>query len=161
MERRPRAYMSFAVPDFPNYFVFLGPNGPIGHGSVFTIAEYLAKYITRIIRKCQNESIKAIAPSHAVVEDLYEHIDKFMPRTAWTGNCRSWFKDGKVDGPVIAVHPGSRIHFFHMLEQFRGEDWEYVYEKANRFWYLGNGFSTKELDDGGDKTWYLNAPDAL
>jgi hypothetical protein len=136
--------------------VFLGPNAPIGHGSVFTITEHVAKYIVNIIRKCQTESIKSIAPTEAALDDFYEHLEIFMPRTAWAGTCRSWFKDGKEKGPVTAVHPGSRIHWFHMLEQFRGEDFEYGYEKRNRFTYLGNGFSTKELGDG-DKTWYLGA----
>ncbi|KAJ3949097.1 uncharacterized protein N0V96_000209 [Colletotrichum fioriniae] len=155
----PKAYMSCAVPEIPNYFVFLGPNAPIGHGSVFTITELLAKYIAGIIKKCQTEGIKSISPSLDAVNELHEHTQAFMPRTAWAGSCRSWFKGGAVDGPVTALHPGSRIHFFHMLENFRGEDWDYVYEKkGNRFAYLGNGLSTKELD-GSDSTWYLNDPD--
>ncbi|PLB40928.1 flavin-containing monooxygenase [Aspergillus candidus] len=154
---RPRAYMSCAVPGLPNYFCFLGPNAPIGHGSVFTVTEHVANYIVNAIRKCQTQGIKALAPTHAAMEDFYQHIDIFMPRTAWAGGCRSWFKNGAMDGPVTALHPGSRIHFFHMLEQFRGEDWEYVYDNpyGNRFSYLGNGFSTKE-QDGSDSTWYLN-----
>jgi len=41
-----------------------------------------------------------------------------------------------------------------MLERVRGEDFEFVWE-GGRFGYLGNGFSTKELEGGGDKTWYL------
>jgi len=47
-----------------------------------------------------------------------------------------------------------------MLEKFRGEDWEYGYDnvKRNRFAYLGNGFSTKELDPKVDATWYLDSP---
>ncbi|KAK1754921.1 putative sterigmatocystin biosynthesis monooxygenase stcW [Echria macrotheca] len=156
----PKAYMSCAVPGMPNYFTFLGPNGPIGHGSVFTVSEHIAKYITSIIRKCQAQGIKAIAPSQAAVDDYFEHISAFMPRTAWAAQGgRSWFTGEKENGPVTALHPGSRIHFFHMLDQFRGEDWEYVYEGArqNRFAYLGNGFSTKELDPGADSTWYLEA----
>jgi hypothetical protein len=139
--------------------VFLGPNAPIGHGSVFTITELLAKYIVNIIRKCQTEHIKAIAPSQAAVNELYEHTQTFMPRTSWAGPCTSWFKNGTETGPVTALHPGSRIHFFHMLERFRGEDWEYVhYNNQNRFSYLGNGLSTKELD-GSDSTWYLDGSD--
>jgi len=54
-----------------------------------------------------------------------------------------------------------------MLESFRGEDYEYIYDgledddgkntgAGNRFAYLGNGFSTKELDKDSDSTWYLN-----
>ncbi|KAL2022759.1 hypothetical protein VTK56DRAFT_4575 [Thermocarpiscus australiensis] len=156
----PKAYMSCAVPGLPNYFMFLGPNAPIGHGSVFTLSEHIAKYITGVIRKCQTEGIKAIAPSRAAVDDYFAHITAFMPRTAWAAAGRSWFKSGREDGPVTALHPGSRIHFFHMLERFRGEDWEYVYDdpSQNRFAYLGNGFSTKELDPSFDSTWYLDEP---
>jgi hypothetical protein len=144
---------------------FLGPNSPIGHGSVFTLSEHIAKYITGVIKKCQTEGIKAIAPTQEAVDDFTEHITAFMPRTAWAaGSCRSWFKNGREDGPVTALHPGSRIHFFHMLEKFRGEDWEYVYDgeggsrSQNRFRYLGNGFSMKELDPNSDSTWYLDEP---
>lgn len=140
---------------------FLGPNAPIGHGSVFTITEHIAKYLTRIIRKCQVENIKAVTPKQSAVDDLFEHTQTFMPRTAWTGNCVSWFKNGTVDGHVTALHPGSRIHFFHMLDGFRGEDWEFTYlNSENRFQYLGNGFSTRESGDD-DPTWYLDDPDHL
>ncbi|KAI0842840.1 FAD/NAD(P)-binding domain-containing protein [Hypoxylon sp. FL0890] len=153
----PKGYMSCALAGVPNYFTFLGPNGPIGHGSVFTLSEHIARYITRVIVKCQTEGIKAIVPSDAAVADYSQHIAAFMPRTAWASSCKSWFKGGKEDGPVTALHPGSRVHFFHMLERFRGEDWEYVYDNPaqNRFWYLGNGFSNRELDPEVDGTWYL------
>ncbi|KAI8948942.1 hypothetical protein F4801DRAFT_580981 [Xylaria longipes] len=155
----PASYMSCALSGVPNYFTIMGPNAPIGHGSVFTLAEHISRYITRAIHKCQVEGIKAICPSEAAVADFHEHITSFMPRTSWAASCSSWFKGGKVDGPVTALHPGSRIHFFHMLERFRGEDWEYVYDhpSGNRFNYLGNGFSTKELDPNFDSTWYLEA----
>jgi len=157
-KQTPKAYMSCAVPGMPNYLTFLGPNAPIGHGSVFTLSEHIAKYIAGVIKKCQTEGIKAIAPSQAAADDFFEHIKALMPRTAWAGSCRSWFKDGREDGPVTALHPGSRIHFFHMLERFRGEDFEYVYDNPvqNRFHYLGNGFSARELDEGFDSTWYLD-----
>lgn len=117
--------------------------------------------MTKIIKKCQTEGIKAISPSQSAVDELSEHTQIFMPRSAWSGNCISWFKNGTIDGPVTALHPGSRIHFFHMMESFRGEDWEYTYKrKGNRFLYLGNGFSTRE-EEGEDSTWYLDEPDKL
>ncbi|KAK0733515.1 hypothetical protein B0T26DRAFT_631405 [Lasiosphaeria miniovina] len=159
-EEVPKAYMSCAVAGMPNYFSFLGPNGPIGHGSVFTLTEHIAKYITGVVQKCQTEGIKAIAPSQAAVDDYFEHISAFMPRTAWAQGPGSWFKrDGRPDGAVTALHPGSRLHFFHMLDHFRGEDWDYVYDndRQNRFQYLGNGFSARELDPHADKTWYLGS----
>ncbi|RYP76146.1 hypothetical protein DL771_001970 [Monosporascus sp. 5C6A] len=162
----PKAYMSCALPGVPNYFTSLGPNAPIGHGSVLTLLEHIARYVARVIGKCQTEGIKAVAPSDAAVEDYARHVAAFMPRTTWAApGARSWFKGrgGAADAPVTALHPGSRLHFFHMLERFRGEDWDYVYDDAgganpgrNRFHYLGNGFSTMELDPGFDSTWYLD-----
>lgn len=118
----------------------------------------------RLLKKCQTEHIRALAPRADAVADYNEHIAAFMPRTAWAAPGRSWFKMGKEEGPVVALHPGSRVHFFHMLETVRAEDFEYVYDgeggkaRANRFGYLGNGFSTRELEGGQDSTWYLDEP---
>ncbi len=127
---------------------------------MLTITEHVAKYIVKMIKKCQTQGIKAVAPKPIAVKQFSQHIDKFMPRTAWTGSCRSWFKNGLKDGPVTALHPGSRIHWFHMLEEFRGEDYDYVYFSENMFQYLGNGFSTRE-EKGQNQTWYLDQPDDL
>lgn len=140
--------------------MFLGPSAPIGHGSVLTITEHVAKYIVKIIKKCQMENIKAVVPKESAIKEFSEHIEKFMPRTAWSGTCRSWFKNGLENGPVTALHPGSRIHWFQMMENPRGEDYDYTYFSSNRFAYLGNGYGTKELGVG-DPTWYLDRPDEL
>ncbi|KAH0432512.1 hypothetical protein CcaCcLH18_06419 [Colletotrichum camelliae] len=154
----PEAYLSVAVPGFPNYFIFLGPNAPVGHGSVLPIIEHATKYIINMMKKIQSQNIKAVSPSAKAVDDFNEHITEFMKRTAWATPCRSWFKRGTVDGRIVALHPGSRIHWFHMMSHVRYEDWEYTYHSKNRFQYLGNGFSTKE-GSGKDTTWYFEAPE--
>ncbi|KAJ9606670.1 hypothetical protein H2200_008678 [Cladophialophora chaetospira] len=151
----PQAYLSMAIPKFPNYFTFLGPNAPISHGSVFTITEQCSKYILQLITKSQIELIKAIDVKQEAVDDLAIHIHHFMPRTAWAGNCRSWFKNGRTSGPITAIHPGSRLHWFHALQRPKFEDFDYTYDIGNRFQYLGNGFSTCE-EEGADQTWYLH-----
>ncbi|KAI0483227.1 hypothetical protein GGR56DRAFT_663768 [Xylariaceae sp. FL0804] len=155
----PKGYLSCALPGVPNYFTFFGPHAPIGHGSVFTLTEHIARYVARALQVCQASGVRALAPTHAAADDYAEHVAAFMPRTAWAApGCRSWFKGGRADGPVTALHPGSRVHFFHMLARFRAEDWEYVYDhpSQNRFAYLGNGFSARELDPAADSTWYLD-----
>ncbi|KAL2831016.1 FAD/NAD(P)-binding domain-containing protein [Aspergillus pseudoustus] len=152
----PAAYMSCAVAGMPNYFMFMGPNAPIGHGSVVSIAEQVAKYIVRMLKKCQTEGIKSIVPKASAVQEFTQHARTFLPRTIWAGNCRSWYKNGTVDGPIIALHPGSRIHWFHMMEIFRPEDYDYEYLcTVNRFHFLGNGFSAREA--GRNPTWYLES----
>lgn len=111
-----------------------------------------------MMKKLQTQNIKAVAPSEAAVQDFSEHIHEFMKRTAWATPCRSWFKRGTIDGPIVALHPGSRIHWFHMLHSIRFEDWEYKYLSDNRFQYLGNGFSSRE-DPGLDTTRYFDNPE--
>lgn len=135
--------------------MFLGPNAPVGHGSVLPIIEHSTKYIISMMKKIQAQDIKAVAPKEEAVKDFSEHIHELMKRTAWATPCRSWFKRGTIDGPIVALHPGSRIHWFHMLQNVRFEDWEYRYFTKNRFQYLGNGFSTKE-GPGKDTTWYFD-----
>lgn len=174
-ETKPEAYLSLAAENFPNYFskcyppvaffslkpvsVFCGPNAPIGHGSVIPIVEHTAKYIINVLKKMQVQGIRTIAPSAKAVADFNAHIPAFMKRTVWSAKCRSWYKNGKVDGPVIGLHPGSRIHWFHMLDQPRYEDFEYTYLTANRFQYLGNGLSTRE-EDLSQTAYYFDNPDA-
>lgn len=174
---KPNAYLSLAVPNFPNHFsmvsqllpfcsnpadtnaVFLGPAAPIGHGSVLPITEHAAKYILHMIRKCQTQDVKSVSVSQEAVDDFNEHIQEFMKRTAWSTHCRSWFKNGTVDGPIVALHPGSRIHWFHMLNEPRYEDYIWRRQRANRFSYLGNGFSTKE-GKGKDTAYYFDHPES-
>ncbi|KAL2676431.1 hypothetical protein Neosp_010189 [[Neocosmospora] mangrovei] len=158
-KERPKGYMSLAVDNFPNHFMFLGPNAPIGHGSVLPILEQATKYIMQMLYKCQTGGVKSVVVKAAAVEDFTRHIDEFMKRTAWSSHCRSWFKNGTIDGPIVAVHPGSRIHWFHMLENPCHEDFEWESLFPNRFAYLGNGFSMKE-EDGRDTAFYFDDPAA-
>ncbi|KAJ0383198.1 hypothetical protein COL922a_010977 [Colletotrichum nupharicola] len=98
----PEAYLSVAVSGFPNYFsepfvsigglvrcdraltivVFLGPNAPVGHGSVLPIIEHATKYIINMMKKIQSQNIKAVSPSAKAVDDFNQHITEFMKRTA-------------------------------------------------------------------------------
>ncbi|CAK7204037.1 hypothetical protein SEUCBS139899_006788 [Sporothrix eucalyptigena] len=151
---RAKAYLSLAIPNFPNHFMFLGPSSPVGHGSILPIAEHATKYMLRMIYKAQTQDIKSVEVTQDAVDDFNEHTDVYMTRTAWSTPCRSWFKNGTLDGPIVALHPGSRLHWFHMLDEPRYEDYIWKRRHANRFSYLGNGFSTKEAP-GKDTTLYF------
>ncbi|KAI1630479.1 cyclohexanone monooxygenase [Exophiala viscosa] len=155
---KPEAYLSVATNNFPNYFMFLGPNSPVGHGSVLPIIEHNTKYLINFMKKIQTQNIKSVSPKVEAIRDFNIHITEFMKRTAWATPCRSWFKNGTVDGPIVALHPGGRIHWFHMLTDIRYEDFDFTYMTNNRFQYLGDGFSTKETV-GKDNAWYFDDPE--
>lgn len=146
--------MPFIFSTTADLIVFLGPAAPVGHGSLLPIAEHATKYMLRMIHKAQTQDIQSVVVTQEAVDDFNAHIDEYMKRTAWSTACRSWFKNGTLDGPIVALHPGSRLHWFHMLDEPRYEDYVWRRRHANRFAYLGNGFSTKEAA-GKDTTLYF------
>lgn len=54
----PAAYMSICAPNMPNYFIFNGPNCPVGHGSLLACMEWTAEYMLRWCKKIASEDIK-------------------------------------------------------------------------------------------------------
>lgn len=111
-----------------------------------------------MMKKAQSHGIKSLVPKPEAVLDFNIHVPMFLERIAWATGSRSWFKNGTFDGRIVALHPESRIHWFHMLNESRYEDYEYKYFTDNRFQYLGNGFSTK--DDEEDVAYYFDDPEA-
>ncbi|KAF6833534.1 flavin-binding monooxygenase [Colletotrichum musicola] len=155
----PNTYLSMTVSNFPNYVIFNGPFGPYGHGSFLPITEAVARYVMQMLRKMSEEEIASFCPRQEAVDDFAEHRRKFLPRTAWTSPCRSWFKQGTVDGEPM-MWPGSRIQFFETVAVPRWEDYHLRYTTTNRFGYWGNGFAKRETD-GRDLTWYLGLLDGV
>ncbi|KAF2653673.1 FAD/NAD(P)-binding domain-containing protein [Lophiostoma macrostomum CBS 122681] len=146
-EEQPKAYFGVVVPDMPNYFCFIGPNSPISNGSLILGIQATAVYVYKWLEKLQTESIKSFEVQHDANEEYNQHIQKYLERTVWTRNCRSWYKRGTVDGPVVAIYGGTSFHFMEAIKNPRWEDFnlERLEEaKSNRFAYLGNGYSRRE-----------------
>lgn len=51
----PLAYLSLACPHMPNFFLFSGPNAPVGHGSLMAVLSWIAQYIGQWIQKISRE----------------------------------------------------------------------------------------------------------
>ncbi|KAK4701577.1 hypothetical protein P7C70_g4652, partial [Phenoliferia sp. Uapishka_3] len=150
----PENYLSVTTPYFPNFFTIMGPYAPYGHGSVLPMTEHFARHVVQMMEKMVIERVVTWEPKQAAVDDWTEHRRAFLPRTAWSGNCSSWFKQGvKVEGDVM-MWPGSRLHFFEMLNKVRWEDYDVTTTSANRFEYMANGFAQREFD-GRDMSWYI------
>lgn len=57
-EVEPSSYLGLAAAGFPNYFMFLGPNCPVGNGPVLIGIESQADYFMKFIKKFREENIK-------------------------------------------------------------------------------------------------------
>ncbi|KAG0649281.1 sterigmatocystin biosynthesis monooxygenase stcW [Hyphodiscus hymeniophilus] len=154
----PKAYLAITAPNFPNLFLFIGPNGPASHSSILPIMEWHTRYLFQMVEKLQTENIKAFAPKKEACEELYQHTHELMKRLVWSSACSSWFKMGKKHGPVTAIYPGSRLHYFEMLKNVRYEDYDITYRTKNRFQFMGNGYTQCELSVDGDPVWYFDDP---
>lgn len=138
------AYLSIGVPGFENFYNYCGPYGPLGHGSFMPLIEAWTRYFFDMLRKAQVENIKSYAPKMHVSRQFRQHADHFLKRTAWTSPCRSWFKQGTVDGQVV-IYPGSRLHHLELMSKPRYEDYDIEYrDDKNMFAFLGNGFDMRE-----------------
>ncbi|KAF4331907.1 monooxygenase [Fusarium beomiforme] len=150
----PEAYFGVWAANMPNFLTVNGPNTPLAHGSLLAVMSFTVDYISRWIRKISTQNIKSILVRQDALNDYNVYVQELLKTTVWTGDCRSWFKNGKVDGRVTAMYPGSVIHFKEMLDEFRTEDFEYEHTTKNRFQFMGNGMTFREKNDE-DLAWYM------
>ena len=171
-EKEPKSYLGLAAAEFPNYFMFLGPNCPIGNGPVLVGVEAQADYFMKFIHKLFQEDIRSVdqaqlrwywkltyfrsfTPKTAAVDEYIAHKDRWMERSVWQQDCRSWYKNST--GKITALWSGSAVHYVETLQRPRFEDFDWV-SQTNRWSFLGNGFSARESAEG-DLSWYIRSHD--
>jgi cation diffusion facilitator CzcD-associated flavoprotein CzcO len=111
----PESYLSVAVPNMPNYFIFTGPNATVGHGTLLTSMTWTAEYIVKWLCKIAGEGIASVAPRAEVVEEFVRYGDEIHGSLTWTGGCRSWYKNHRVDGRVTATWAGSALLYREVI----------------------------------------------
>lgn len=151
----PASYMSLAAAHFPNFFMFSGPNAPVGHGSLMAGLGWSADWMVQWLRKMSAEDIKYVVPKQEAVDEFNAYADEIMQTLVWSGGCQSWYKNHRVDGKVTAVWAGSVIGYKEMVDHIRPEDFEIVYRTRNRFRFMGNGRTRREYDPHADLAFYL------
>ncbi|KAK3702417.1 hypothetical protein LTR37_014883 [Vermiconidia calcicola] len=151
----PTSYLSLCAAKFPNYFMFSGPNAPVGHGSLMAGLGMIADYMTSWIKKMAAEDIKFVDVKQEVVDEMSAYGDEVMQTLVWSGGCQSWYKNNRVDGRVTAVWGGSVLGYMEMISSLRPEDFEIKYRSRNRFRFMGNGRTQMEYDPNADLAYYL------
>jgi cation diffusion facilitator CzcD-associated flavoprotein CzcO len=88
----PIAYLSVAVPGFPNFFMLNGPNGPVGNFSLIDVAEAQIAYITQLIDVARADG-RAISPRAEATTRFEAERTEAAKSTIWMTGCRSWYLD--------------------------------------------------------------------
>lgn len=87
----PRAYQTVALPGFPNFFVLMGPNSPVGNYSLTAIAETQAGYALEWIGRWQRGEIESAMPTTTATDAFYAEVAQALPDTVWSTGCTSWY----------------------------------------------------------------------
>jgi hypothetical protein len=135
--------------------MFSGPNAPVGHGSLMAALGWTADYICRWVRKISEEDVKWVAVTEQATEEFNAYGDEVMEGLVWSGGCRSWYKNNRVDGRVTAIWAGSAIGYKEVTDTLRSEDFRIQYRSRNRFRWMGSGKTKIEGVQGADLAFYL------
>jgi cation diffusion facilitator CzcD-associated flavoprotein CzcO len=120
--RKPVAYLAVSMPDFPNFFMLNGPNGPVGNYSLIDIAEHQWGYIAQLIERIQCGEAHAICPTRAAMDDFEAARSAAAKQTVWyTGGCRSWYLS--ADG-IPSSWPWNYSKFITDMETPKWEDFD-------------------------------------
>jgi cation diffusion facilitator CzcD-associated flavoprotein CzcO len=121
-----RAYRSVAVPGFPNFFMLVGPNSPIGNFSVIMISEMQVDYMLQLIDAALREG-KPIAPSHDATDRFNAALRGAMKGTVWQTGCKSWYFDKNRN---VQLWPWSFEQFVEDMKRPDLADFELVERSA-------------------------------
>ncbi len=104
-----RTYRSVGMPGFPNMFMLVGPNSPVGNVSLIDISEVQTRYVMQCIDVLREGRARALAPSLEATRAFHEDLLGAMGNTVWTTGCKSWYLD--EDGiPITWPWTAKRFH---------------------------------------------------
>jgi len=96
-KKKIQAYRSLLIPEFPNFFLMLGPNSPIGNYSVIAMSEMQADYCIKLIKQWQENKLKEVEVKPQAVEEWRAMLKSKMSHTVWASGCQSWYLDADGD----------------------------------------------------------------
>ncbi len=96
-EKKVQAYRSVCLPGFPNFFLMLGPNTPIGNYSVIAMSEVQTNYVLKLIDHWRRGRLGSIEATEEAKVRYNDYIKAGMGKTVWVGGCQSWYLDADGD----------------------------------------------------------------
>lgn len=114
MEQAPEAHKGIAVPDFPNYFFAVGPNGLVLNVAYFVTVEKNVETIVRLLKDKQAADIEAIS----VKKDLHRQYNDWLGTQfglyAWgASSCNSYYRSENGHVPFLFAGSYKRYCEFH------------------------------------------------
>src|SRR6185369_13882728 len=127
--KRPIAYLSISIPDFPNLFMLNGPNGPVGNFSLIEVADLQFAYVTQLIALLRAGRCREVSATQAATARFETDRTAAARKTVWMTGCRSWYLD---DRGIPAAWPWTFDRFRAVMAAPELADYELVRVVAAR-----------------------------
>jgi cation diffusion facilitator CzcD-associated flavoprotein CzcO len=90
----PRAYLGASLPGFPNFFLLLGPNTGLGHGSMVYMIESQIEHVRQAVARLDRTGAATLEVRPEVHAEFNAEVDARLGGTVWdTGGCASFYFD--------------------------------------------------------------------
>ena len=107
----PVAFKGLTVPNFPNFFILLGPNTVTAHTSVVFMAECQVNYIMNCLKQMLKHDIKAIEVKSKPTQKFRQEMDELSSTlNIQASSCQGWYKN--KDGINFILWPSNLVHYW-------------------------------------------------
>jgi cation diffusion facilitator CzcD-associated flavoprotein CzcO len=89
----PVAYLAVSIPDFPNFFMLNGPNGPVGNFSLIDVAELQLAYVMQLVEQVRRGACREVSASWEALKRFDAERIEAAKTTIWSSGCKSWYLD--------------------------------------------------------------------
>ncbi len=125
--KRPSAYLSIAIPEFPNLFMLNGPTGPVGNFSLIEIAEMEWAYISQLLDLLKSGRCREISVRREAMHAYEQRRLEKARTTVFGSGCTSWYLDAEG---VPSTWPWDYAAFEQAMACPNLEDYELACEAA-------------------------------
>lgn len=119
----PIAYLSISIPDFPNFFMLNGPNGPVGNFSLIQIAESQVSYVLQLIGQIRGGECREISANATATAEFEATRSDAAKKSIWATGCKSWYLD---KNGVPASWPWTPSRFFEEMASPKLESFDQI-----------------------------------
>ncbi|MDA0823782.1 MAG: NAD(P)/FAD-dependent oxidoreductase [Proteobacteria bacterium] len=119
----PVAYLSISIPDFPNFFMLNGPNGPVGDFSLIQIAESQVSYVLQLIGQIRAGECREISANAKATASFEATRAAAAKKSIWATGCKSWYLDKHG---VPASWPWTPSRFFEEMASPKLESFDQI-----------------------------------
>lgn len=112
----PRAYLGTTVPNFPNFFILLGPNSVAINSVIFSLEAQIA-YVMDALKTMDRTGAERLEVKPAEFESFIAEMDERSAGSVWTdGGCNAYYTDD--EGRNFAIYPGFAAGYRRRTRRF-------------------------------------------